>query len=142
MARHNAIPQTKRGAEARERALAALARARRDKIPITTAAKLEQTTLKTVRRHAPSTIRQRGPRGRIHVTPYDRIARPLNILTPQGPKAVTVRGSRTATRIAEYMNAVRAYSRGDLSALDPFRGKSFRADGVSYPFITDSATLD
>jgi hypothetical protein len=40
------------------------------------------------------------------------------------------------------MNAVRAYARGDVSALDPFRGKSFRADGVSYPFITDSATLD
>lgn len=142
MRRRNAKPRIKGQAEARDRTLAAVARARRENIPISAAVKIEQTTLRTVRRHVPSTIRQTGPRGRIQVTRYDRIARTLNVLTPQGPKAITVRDSRLATRIAEYLNAVRAYSRCDVSALDRYRGKSFRVDGITHPFITDSATLD
>ena len=50
--------------------------------------------------------------------------------------------SRTASRIAEYMNAVRALVRtGDSSALLNFKGEYFEAGGVRYEFVTDPEFL-
>jgi hypothetical protein len=41
------------------------------------------------------------------------------------------------------MNAVRTYvNEGELSALGRSRGKSFRAAGVKYTFLTDPNTLE
>ena len=64
------------------------------------------------------------------------------MLTPRGTIAVTTGDSRTSSRVGEYMNAVRVYvTIGDTSALAPFEKKSFRAEGVTYVFITDPRTL-
>jgi hypothetical protein len=64
-------------------------------------------------------------------------------VTPKGTVPVTVRDSRTASRIGEYMNAVRIYvNTGVPSALDRFEGKTFQAGGKTYTFITDPTTLD
>jgi hypothetical protein len=139
----NAKPRNKCQTETRERALSAVATARREKISISAAAVREGTTVEAVRRYAPSTLRQKKPRGRIQVTPHDRIARTLNFLTPQGDVAITLRGSRIASRIGVYKNAVKLYrNEGDTSALKEFAGKSIRTGGVTYPFITDTAVLD
>jgi hydroxyethylthiazole kinase-like sugar kinase family protein len=53
--------------------------------------------------------RRRGGRP-IMATAHDRIARTLNIITAQGMNVGTVRDSRAASQIAEYMNAVAGMS--------------------------------
>lgn len=139
----NDVPRTKPQAQARERALATLARMRRDKISLRAAAKTEQTNARTVRRYVGSALRQSGSRGRYHATAFDRISRTLNFLTPNGTVPVIVRDSRTASLIGEYMNAVKNYTTGrDQSGLKNFENKSFRASGVIYRFVTDPAILD
>ena len=143
MRRRNAIPRNEREAQARDRALATLGLMRRKGLALATAAKAERTDPRTVLRYAGSTLRQERPRGRYRATAYDRIPRTLNVLTPEGTVPVTVHDSRTATRIAEYMNAVRVYvNTGDSLALARFRGKSFQAGGKTYTFVTDPATLE
>lgn len=143
MGRRNAIPRTEREAEARERALATLALMRRKGLALTTAAKAQETDPRTVRRYVGSALRQRALRQRYKPTASDRLARTLNVITPEGTQPVTVRDSRTASRIAEYMNAVRTYvNKGELSALERFRGQSFQAAGVRYTFVTDPNTLE
>ena len=90
-----------------------------------------------VQRYVSSALRK--VRGMWRPTKFDRISRTLNFLTPQGPIVVTVRDSRTASRIGEYMNAVRAR---DALALAAFGQTSFRAGGIVHRFVTDLATLD
>ena len=81
--------------------------------------------------------------GRYVATKYDRIPRTLRFLTPQGLTTLTVRDSRTASRIAEYMAAVHRFLRtGDRRGLSPFRRMSLRVDKVGYPFLTDPKTLE
>ncbi len=143
MNRRNAIPHTEREAQARERALATLALMRREKLALKAAAKAEHTSPRTVRRYVGSTLRQKGPGERYRPTTHDRIPRALHIVTPKRTLPITVRDSRTASRIGEYMNAVRLYvSSDDSSALARFRGKSFQAGGKTYRFVTDPAKLD
>ncbi len=143
MRRRNAIPRTEREAQARERALATLALMRRERLALTTAAKAERVDPRTVQRYVGSALRQKGPRERYRPTAHDRIPRTLHVITPQGTLPVTVRDSRTASRIAEYMNAVRTYvNTGDTSAPNRFKGKTFRAGGKTYTLVTDPGTLD
>jgi len=116
---------------------------RREKLSLTAAAKTQETDPRTVRRYVGSALRQRAVRHRYKPTASDRLPRTLNVIAPEGTQPVTVRDSRTASRIAEYMNAVRTYvNKGELSALERFRGKSFRAAGVRYTFVTDPNTLE
>jgi hypothetical protein len=144
MRRRNAIPRNEKQAHAKERALAALALMRRKKgLSVSAAAKAEHTSLGTIKRYAGSALRQHCPGGHCRISAYDRIARTLNFLTPQGPVAITVRDSKIASQIGEHANAVRTQrNTGDLSALKRFKGKFVRADGVTYNFITDPEILD
>jgi len=144
MRRRNAKPRNERETLAKERALAALALKRRNKkLSLSAAAKAEHTSVSTIKRYAGSALRQKCPGGHCRVTPFDRIARPLNFLTPQGPVGVTVRSSRMASMISEHLKAVRKYrNMGDTSGLLPFKGKSFRSGGVTYKFITEPEILD
>lgn len=143
MRRRNAIPRNEREAQARERALAAVARMRRKKLSLSAAAQAEHTNPRTVQRYVGTALRQEEPGRHYRATTYDRIPRTLHVVTPEGTLPVTVRDSRTASRIGEYMNAVRTYvNKGESSGLERFRGKSFRADGVSYPFVTDPNKLE
>ena len=143
MRHHNAIPRNEREAYAKERALAALARSRREGLTPSVAARAEGTTLNTMRRYVGTALQQKSPGGRWRVTASDRIARTLNFLTERGPVAITVRDSRLASQIGEHANAVKVYrNTGDTSTLAPFRGKSFRAGGLTHRFITDPEILD
>ena len=143
MPRRNAKPRNQREAEAKERALATVARMRREGVSLSAAAKAEGTHPKTVRRYAGSALRQECPGGHCRVAASDKIGRTLNFLTPEGPVAITVRDSRVASQIGEHANAVKTYrNTGDTSALEKFRGKSFRAGGVTHKFITDPDILD
>ncbi len=137
---HNS--RTQRRTEARERALATLALMRREDLPLRKAAKAERIDPATVLQYARPGLR-RGRGGDYWATPHDNIRRTLNFLTSRGTVPVTVHDSRTATQIAEYMNAVRTYlGTGDTSALARFRGKVFVAPEGIRVFITDPAVLD
>lgn len=143
MSRRNAVPRNESEALDRERALAVVARMRRENTSLGPAAKVEEVDPSIVLLYAGSAFKKKRPRGRYRAKPYDRIPRTLNFLTSKGSQALTVRDSRTASRIGEYMNAVRKYLHsGDTSILADFEGRSFRSGGVTHRFITDTRTLD
>jgi|SRR5205823_711144 len=143
MVRRNAKPHNEEESQTRERALAALALMRRERLTLKTAAETVGIDPRTVLRYVGSALRQTGPRGDYHAIPHDRIPRTLHFITAAGPTEVTVHDSRTASRIAEHMNAVRTHVRtGDSSALESFRGESFEAGGVKHEFVTDPEILD
>jgi hypothetical protein len=144
MPRRNAKPRNEREQQAKARALATVSLMRRTKgLSLTLAAKKEETDPATVKRYAGSALRQERLGGRYRVTAYDRIARTVDFPTIRGDVTVTIRSSRLASQIGKYQNARQTYRRtGDESALAPFKGKSLRAGGVTYHFITDPAILN
>ena len=109
--------------QARNRALRAVSRMRREDISLSQAAAREGTTPKTVIRHAGRALERRGRR--LKAKPADRYARMMNVLGPQGTTTITVRGSRKASAVADHWNAVHHYlDTGDDSALRGFYGVS------------------
>ena len=142
MSRRNAIPRNQYEAQDRERALATLARMRRERLTLSAAAKTEGIDPRTVLRYVGSALYRRGRDQDYRATGYDRNPRTLHFITTQGIVPVTVHDSRTASVIAAYMNAVRTFIyRGDSSAVEGFKGESFQASGVTYEFVTDTDTL-
>jgi hypothetical protein len=140
--RHPTRRKSDRRSEDRERALATLALMRRKRLPLREAAKFQDIDPSTVLFYARPALR-RGRSGDYWATPYDHIRRTLNFLTSEGPVPVTVNDSRTATEIAEHMNAVRKYlSTGYSSALKRFQRKSVMTSQGILPFITDPRVLD
>lgn len=129
--------------DARRRVLDALALKRRNPdLSLSAAAKASGTTLRTIRRHAPSALITR-PNGRLNVTKTDHLTRVMRMLTGRGEVVVTTHSFRTASRIGKYNNAIRQYLViGDPLVLQPFAGKSVRASGQTYEFLTDTRTIN
>ena len=128
-------------AEARERALDALALSRRESMSLTHASKLTHTTPRTVLRYAGPAFRHEGRRYRPRN--FDRIPRELHVLTPTGPEAVVVRDSRAASKLSAQANSVRAYLHwGDLDGLRDLRGHAVTIGGRRYQLALDPLTLD
>lgn len=126
----------------RERALAALALMRRENLSLAEASRLEHIKPRTFLRYVGSAVRQDNPGGRYYATKGDRYRRELQIPSALGQTTVTVVGSRAATEIAEYQNAVGLYLRkGDTSKLDRFKGKMVGVRGKRVELITDPETL-
>ena len=100
--------------------------------------------------HAPSMRRRVGqaftvsPQGRIVATKFDRIPRTMRFITPQGLIDLTLRDPRAASLNGRHMAAVHQAlgPKGDPRALKAFRGKAIRVGKITYPFITDSKTLE
>src|SRR5437016_13840319 len=111
MRHRNARPRTEGEAQARERALATLALMRRENLSLEAAANAVGTDPRTVLRYVGSALRHEGPGGDYQAIPHDRIPRTLHFITAAGPTELTVHDSRTASRIAQHMNAVRSYRR-------------------------------
>jgi hypothetical protein len=131
--------------ESRNLALGALARARRENVPIRQAARAEGISLARVVRWAFPALEKRGRQ--YYATPTDTLARTMQMLTPRGYQTVVLHGRNAGQRasvLARYHNAVKRYlETGDTTALRDFRGKVVRAHNkVGYRFITDPATLD
>ena len=136
----NEIPALVESQLARERALDALNRMRREGRSITRAAREAGTTARTVRKYVGRALTERG--GRLVAKPSDGLVRRMRFLSARGRTDLTVRSSRTASRIADYWAAVDHYLKtGDPRWLRPFRGKSIRAEKLGHPFITDPKTL-
>lgn len=122
--------------DARLRAFDAL-RIMRQGISLTEAASLTGTTVPTVLRHVGRAITQL-PNGRYQAKPWDRFQRSVRILTASGPERITVKDSRTASKIGRYWNAVDNFVlNGDSQALERFSRKFFQVNGVKHQFLTD-----
>ena len=121
---------------ARERALKALW-AMRQGDSLAKAARDNGVTARTVKRYAGSALVQDHPGGRIRATKSDRLVRYLQIPGSNGPKDVTVRGSKAASEFAKYKAAINRLLRGDSHAMAKWHGK--RIAGIE--LITDTKTL-
>jgi hypothetical protein len=136
MRRRKAIPgsvgdakarQALRREEARLRGFAAINRVRRGESRTPShAARIEGTTLRSMRRLFPSAFLQDRPGGRIRVKASDRYSARVEILTDRGPVVVTARGSRQRERAgrhrATYMRVLAG--KESATALEQFRGKT------------------
>jgi hypothetical protein len=129
----------KRERQTRGRALEAVSYMRRDRLSLRAAARKAGTTPGTVKRYAGTELKQDRRRGRYTITGGDRLYRPMRVLTNVGIVEVGVSGSRQASLIGAYWNAVDHYLRsGDDSTLRGFAGRSVA--GVE--FETDLTVID
>jgi len=126
---------------ARSNALEVLSLMRTKGHSLAQAARLAETTPRTVLKYAKSAL-SFTEGGRYRAKPSDRIPRSLRFPTADGLIAVTVRSSKTASKIGQYWAAVDHYLRtGDTEGLAQFRDKSIRTGNVTFEFITDPRTL-
>jgi hypothetical protein len=127
----------------RDRALAVLARMRREHISLSKASREEHIKPATVRRYVGSAVRRDKPGGPFRATKGDSFRRDLQIPTAQGPTVIPVFGSKNASVISNYLNAVSEYLRtGKREKLDSFKGKTVKIDGKDIELITDPALLE
>ena len=104
---------------------------------LSSAARENGVSFRTIKRYAGSALVQDRPGGRVRATKSDRLVRYLQIPGPDGPRDVTVRGSKVASKFANYKAAINRLLRGDKHALDDWRGKKIA--GVE--LITDPKIL-
>jgi hypothetical protein len=125
-----------RSQDSRERALKALWAMRRGDT-LSRAARDNGVTIRTIKHYAGSALVQDRPGGRLRATKSDRLVRYLQIPGSDGPRAVNVRGSKTASKFANYKAAINRLLGGDRHALDRWHGKTIQ--GIQ--LITDTNTL-
>jgi hypothetical protein len=142
MPRRKRVSRSVREAQSRERSLAALGRMRRDGTSLSQAAKAEGVKPNTVRKYVGSALKREGQSGRFHASKGDNFKRHLYIPTALGPAPVPIYGSKDASAVAEYLNAVAVYLRtGKATQLKRFKGKSFGKGKQKIELITDPKTL-
>ena len=127
-------------AHARSGALEALSLMRAKGFSLTRAANEVGLTRESVKGWTGPSIRKRGRRyvaGR-----SDKLVRQMKVITPRGVEAVPIFDSRVASKLGAYNSAVGEALRGNVAALKPFRGKSFRTGGKrGFKFVTDMRVL-
>lgn len=101
------------------------------------AARDNGVTIRTIKRYAASALVQDRPGARIRATKNDRLVRYLQVPGPEGPRDVTARGSREASKFAKYKAAINRLLRGDRDAMAAWHGK--KIGGI--PLVTDTKTL-
>jgi hypothetical protein len=142
MNRHNDKHVKAHKNDVRIRALHALAKMRRDKLSLAEACRLEHIKQGTFLRYVGSAVQQNKHNGRYQATAGDRFRRDLQLPTALGPTPVSIHGSKKATEISQYLNAIALYLRkGDATKLERFKGKTIRVRGEKVELITDPTTL-
>ena len=125
----------------RDDALDALHLMRSRKLSLAQAAREIHASPRTVVKYVGTALTKTAA-GRYRAKPSDRLLRSLRFLTPERQIEVDVRGSRLASRIATYWNAVDRYLKtGDAESLKKFAGKSVKIGGHRYSFVTDPYIL-
>jgi hypothetical protein len=133
-------PKTVRQTVVQQKALAALARMRRDKLSLSKATRIEHIKPSTFLRYVGSAVHRSGPGKPWKPTKTDRFGARMTVLTAQGPMAVFVRGSIEKTRLARYDIALRKWRAGEDGAekeLMAFQGQTVGG----HVLITDSNLL-
>lgn len=133
---------TMRERERYDRVLQAVYLMRNENISLSQAAKRAGTTPATVRQMAKGALKQEGRKWSVKSS--DQLTRRLRFLDQYGEIPVVIQGSKQASLIASYHNAIRIYLEfGDASALKVFEGKTIKTmSGDVLPFITDTRLLD
>lgn len=134
-----ALPE--RSKDTLERVLRVVSKLRTEKTSLKRASQEIGVNPQTVKRWATSALKKRN--GRFVAKSSDQLFRVLKIPDEKGLREVTLRGSRQATLLAEYWNALNRYLQtGDASRLEKFRHKFIKdADGLEIPLPTDRAVL-
>lgn len=112
---------------AKVRGLAAINRVRRgESKTLSHAARIEGTTLRTVRRLLPAALLRGRPGTRIHVKAGDSYSARVEIITDLGPLVVNARGSRERELAGRHRTAfIQVLRRQEpASILDQFLGKT------------------
>jgi hypothetical protein len=127
---------------ARERMFEAVQLMRSKGYSLTRAAREAHTTAETIRKYGGSAL-TRSKNGRYAATTSDRLSRRVWFFTSTGKVEVSVRGSKVASRVAQYMAAAdRFLTTGDARPLAAFEGQVIRSGKKSFPFLTDTEALE
>jgi hypothetical protein len=126
-----------------ERVIEAISKMRSGKVSLTQAARESRVSPRTVTKWGKSALRK-GKSGKYVVKKNDNLLRILSIPTPEGPRSIALRGSKQASLLGEYWNAVHRYLQtGDTSRLKEFRGEHItNADGFDVPLLVDPEVLN
>jgi hypothetical protein len=126
-----------------DRVLSVISKMRTDKVSLAQASRDVGIGPRTVKRWGSAALRK-GQSGRYVAKASDSLLRLMIILTPEGPREIAVRGSKQATLLAEYWNALDRYvATGDAVPLKTFQGKHIKdANGGDIPFLTDLPTVN
>ncbi|WP_158789476.1 hypothetical protein [Granulicella sp. L46] len=126
-----------------ERVIEAISKMRNGRVSLTQAAREARVSPRTVTKYGKSALRK-GKSGKYVVTKNDNLLRILSIPTVNGPQSIAVRGSKQASLLGEYWNAVHRYLQtGDTSRLREFHGQKITdASGVEIPLLVDPAALN
>jgi hypothetical protein len=137
----SSIPKDGRAREARERAFEAVVLMRKQGLSLGEAASRVGTTPATVLKYASSAL-EREANG-YRALPSDRLIREMVLPTAEGNRNVRVKGSRDASLVGEYWNAVREYLQsGDDARLQEFEGQSITGSrGETWELLTDRSSL-
>jgi hypothetical protein len=126
-----------RAFEAKKRGFDAVAKMRHDKISPDVASRQAGTTLATVRKYLPATLRKTRT-GRWVVTKSDRYVRFLSLPGPHGPVTVRARGSEEARFASAYLASLTRWARHEKAyELAPFHGRKIGG----FELITAPRTL-
>jgi hypothetical protein len=101
------------------------------------AARENGISLRTLKEYAGGALMQDRPGGHIRPARTERLPRYLQIPGQNGPKQITVRGLKTASKVAKYKADINRALAGDLKALAKWDGKKIA--GVE--LITDVKVL-
>jgi hypothetical protein len=130
-----------RAALDQERALDALALMRREGLSLVEAMARAGTNLSSMLRHAGRGLRREGDT--FVATERDDIPRRMTHLDEDGPRWVTLRDSRDASRLATYHTDVKAFlATGDASRVLRWKGQSIQTDEGALPLVTDLDNLE
>lgn len=124
-------------------ALHVLSTMRQRGISLSAAARENGVSLNAVKQFAGSGLRKNG-KGRYVARASDSLLRVLVMPTRSGLAEIAISGSRDATLLGDYWNAVHLFlETGDDSKLRTFRGKSVAAvDGSRVTLMTDLDELE
>jgi hypothetical protein len=125
-----------------DKVVGVITKMRGEKISLTKASQESGVSAQTVKRWAGSALQKR-PGGKWAVKRSDSLLRVLMVPTPEGAREIGVAGSRQATLLGKYWNALHRYfETGDRSRLENFQGKYVTdANGIRFPLLTDRAEL-
>jgi hypothetical protein len=121
----------------RRLSLKAVAESRRRRISLERAAVEVGTSIEAIQWYAPEAVYREG--GRLRVRPADRVLRDLHVPSNGQLVSIDVRGSRKASEVSDYYNAVYRYLEyNEPEHLQRFEGKTV----AGVPYETDTAVLE
>jgi len=126
-------PRNVREREDQQDAFAALSLMRRQGVPASDAVKVAGTTLANLQKYVGPALTKRGRD--YAAKPSDELVRRMLLPDPRGVRQVEIRGSKAASLVGTYWNALDEALKGNPAALKQFKGRTI--PGTDLTFLTD-----